>query len=78
MLLRRIDLLLGTQLLEGADDAEARVTRLDHIVDVAITCGVVRVSEELVVLAHLLRNLLPETLGRLTPKTKPGTVFSRF
>ena len=54
MLLGRIDLLLGTQLLEGADDAEARVAWLDDIIHEAVGGSVVGVGEGLAVFLFLL------------------------
>ncbi len=42
--------LLGGELLQGADDAEAGVAGLDHIVDVAVAGSIVGVAEKFVVL----------------------------
>ena len=52
--------LLGLQLGQCTDDAEAGVARLDNVVDVAILGCIVRVGEELGILGLLLGN---ECLG---------------
>ena len=54
MFLPRIFLLLAGELLEGADHAEACVARLDHIIDVSVACGIVRIAEKVVVFLLLL------------------------
>lgn len=59
MLLGGIDHLLGSKLLKCTDDAEACVTRLDDIIDVAVLGCIVGVAEQLVVFLFLL----PEHLG---------------
>ena len=50
MFLPRILLLFSRKLLESPDDAETCVARFDDIVDVAVSCCIVRVAEEIVVL----------------------------
>ena len=53
MFLRRIyDFLVG-ELLKSPDYAEPRVSRLDHVVDVAVACRIVWVAEEVVVFLFL-------------------------
>ena len=54
MLLGRVCLLLAGELLKGADYAEPCVAWLDDIIDVAITCCLVRIAEKIVVLFLLL------------------------
>ena len=46
MLLGGDGLALGGNLFEGAADAETRVARFDHIVDVTFGCGLVGIGEE--------------------------------
>ena len=58
MLLRRIDLLLGAELLKSADDTEARVARLDDVIHIAVRSGVVWVGEGLAVFFFLLSSSL--------------------
>ena len=54
MLLGWIRHLLACKLLKGPDHAEPGVARLDHVIDVAVACGLVRVAEQVVVLFLLL------------------------
>ena len=54
MFLLRVLKLLGLQLCQCADDAEAGVARLDNVVDVAVLGSIVGVGEELGVLGLLL------------------------
>ena len=49
MFLSRVDNLFGSQLLQGAYNAEAGVSGLDNIVDVSVTGCIVRVAEQFVV-----------------------------
>ena len=51
--LGRIGQLLGLQLLQGTNDAEARVTRLNHIVNVTIFSCIIRVGKQLGVFSFL-------------------------
>ena len=44
MLFRRIGQFLGLQLLQGADNAEACITRFDNIINIAILGCIVRIS----------------------------------
>ena len=46
MLLGRIALLLCSEHLKSADDAESGVARLDDIIDVAVFSGIVGIGEE--------------------------------
>ena len=50
MLLRGVLQALGCQRLQRTDDAEARVARFDHVVDIAVASGVVGIRELVVVL----------------------------
>ena len=54
MLLGRIGLLLSGELLKGTDYAEPCVARLDDIIDVAVACCLIRVTEEVIVFSLLL------------------------
>ena len=54
MLSLRVLELLGLQLGQRTDDAEAGVARLDNVINVAILGGIVGVGEELGVLGLLL------------------------
>ena len=54
MLLGRQSITLSSQLSQTTADAEARVARLNDIVDVAILGSLIRIGEELVVLVFLL------------------------
>ena len=45
MLLGRVAQLLGLQLLQGADNAETRITRFDNIVDIAILGCILRIGK---------------------------------
>ena len=45
--LGRIGQLLGLQLLQGTNDAEARVTRLNHIINITIFSCIIRVGKQL-------------------------------
>ena len=45
--------LFAAQLLQGADDAETGVARLNDIVNVTFLCGLVRIGEEVLVLLLL-------------------------
>ena len=56
VLLCRIGLFFGLQLLQGADDAEAGVTRFYHIINVAILRRIIRVGEQLGVFGFLFRH----------------------
>lgn len=58
MLLRRIDLLLGAELLKSADDTEARVARLDDVIHIAVRSCIVWVGEGLAVFFFLLSSSL--------------------
>ena len=50
---------LGSELSQTATDAESGVTRLDHVIDIAILGCLIRISEELVVLILLLGDECP-------------------
>jgi len=54
MLLGGVDHLLGSELLESADNTESCVARLDDVIDISVTCCIVGVAEEFVVLCFLL------------------------
>ena len=54
MLLGGQGVALGGELGQTAADAEAGVAGLDHVVDVAVLGGLIRVGKELVVLVLLL------------------------
>ena len=57
MFLPRVFLFFLGELLQSPDDAESCVAGLYDVVDVAITCGVVRIAEEFLVFLLLLRDL---------------------
>ena len=63
--LGRVDNLLGSELLKGADDAETGVARFDHIVDIAVAGCVVGVAEEFVVFVFFLAEHLGGIVGCL-------------
>lgn len=68
MFLRGVLQTLRSQRLQGADHTETRVARLDHVVDIAVACGVVGVGELVVVLLLLLGDelrLLLRFVGQL-------------
>ena len=54
MLLGGTAFALGGNLFEGAADAETRVARFDHIVDISLGSGLVGVGEQVVVFLFLL------------------------
>ena len=54
MLLRWIDLLLSAELLQSADDTEARVAGLDDVIHIAVGSGIVWISKGLAVFFFLL------------------------
>ena len=62
MLLGRILQTFGCERLQSADNAETRVARLDHIVDIAVAGGVVGIGELVAVLLLSLIHisLLPQ------------------
>ena len=53
MLLGGQGIALGGELSQTATDAETGIARLDHVVDVAVLGGLIRIGEELVVLILL-------------------------
>ena len=65
MLLRGVLQALGCQRLQRTDDAEARVARFDHVVDIAVASGVVGIRELVVVLLLLLGHEPGFLFGRL-------------
>ena len=65
MLLGRILQTFGCERLQSADNAETRVARLDHIVDIAVAGGVVGIGELVAVLLLLLGHELGLLLGAL-------------
>ena len=54
MFLRRITQLLSLQLLQSTDNTETGVARLDHVINIAILSGVIRVRERFLVFRFLL------------------------
>ena len=67
MFLGRVLQAFGRERLQGADDAEARVARLDHVVDVAEPGGHVRVGELIAVLGFLPGDLSQKVDPYLRP-----------
>ena len=65
MLLGGVDHLLGSELLESADNTESCVARLDDVIDISVTCCIVGVAEEFVVLCLLLLKHLGGIVGSL-------------
>ena len=52
--LGRIGQLLSLQLLQGTNDAEARVTRLNHIINITIFSCIIRISKQFRVFCFFL------------------------
>ena len=59
-----------TERLQSADNAETRVARLDHIVDIAVAGGVVGIGELVAVLLLL-------SLIHIYPSVRPCSVRGR-